>query len=60
MSDQYYWCTNHQRVERTGETCPEKDLLGPYQSADAARDWKQQHDARADRWQAEDEAWEGN
>lgn len=60
MSEQYSWCTRHQRVEGTGETCPEKYLMGPYPSAEAARNWKQQHEARADRWQADDEAWEGD
>jgi len=57
--EQYYWCQKHSRVERSGATCPERDLLGPYPSADAARNWRQQRDAREDRWQAQDEAWEG-
>lgn len=59
MSEQYYWCTNHDRVERAGEACPEKVRLGPYPSAEAARDWRQRRDAREDRWEAEDKAWEG-
>ena len=57
--DQYFWCTTHERVETTGGTCPERDLLGPYQTADAARNWRTRRDAREDRWQAQDEAWEG-
>lgn len=59
MSDEYYWCQRHDRVETSGETCPERYLLGPYPSADAARDWRKQRDAREDRWEAQDEAWEG-
>ncbi len=61
MSDgeRFYWCQRHGRVERAGETCPERDLLGPYPSAEAARNWRQQHEAREDRWQAQDDAWEG-
>lgn len=60
MSDeQYYWCQKHGRVETSGGTCPGRDLLGPYPSAEAARNWRQQRDAREDRWQAQDEAWEG-
>lgn len=60
MSDeQYYWCQKHGRVETSGGACPERDLLGPYPSAEAARNWRQQRDAREDRWQAQDEAWEG-
>jgi hypothetical protein len=58
-NDQYYWCTTHDRVEVAGDTCPERDVLGPYPSADAARNWKERRDAREDRWQAQDEAWEG-
>lgn len=60
MSEQFYWCTTHHRVERAGETCPGRDLMGPYPSAEAARNWKQQHDQREDTWEAEDEAWEGD
>jgi hypothetical protein len=61
MSDdeRFYWCQRHERVERQGETCPEGQLLGPYPSADAARDWKRQHEAREERWGAQDDVWEG-
>jgi hypothetical protein len=59
MSERFYWCTRHQRVEPDGEACPEKFRLGPYPTADDARNWKQLRDAREDRWEAEDEAWEG-
>lgn len=58
-SDQFYWCSNHERVEQGDDRCAERHLLGPYESADAARDWKQQRDAREDRWEEQDEAWEG-
>ncbi len=57
--ERFYWCQRHARVEPAGDTCPERDLLGPYPSADAARDWKHQHEEREDRWQAQDDAWEG-
>ncbi|CAN5819780.1 hypothetical protein BH23ACT10_BH23ACT10_00990 [soil metagenome] len=60
MSDeQFYWCSSHERVERGEDRCAERNLLGPYESAEAARNWKQQRDAREDRWEAQDEAWEG-
>lgn len=58
-SEQFYWCRKHDRVERGGETCSGRQLLGPYPSADAARNWKQRHEAREERWEAQDEAWEG-
>ncbi|HEX6256308.1 MAG TPA: hypothetical protein VFZ70_10925 [Euzebyales bacterium] len=59
MNDEYHWCHRHNRVEASGETCPERYLLGPYPTAAAARNWRQQRDAREDRWEAQDEAWEG-
>lgn len=62
MSDgeRYYWCQTHHRVESGDDVCPERDRLGPYPTPDAARNWKSTHDAREDRWDAEDEAWEGS
>lgn len=59
MSEQYYWCQRHERVEREGEACGERFRLGPYPTREAAQAWKQQRDAREDRWEGEDKAWEG-
>jgi hypothetical protein len=59
MSEQYYWCTRHQRVEREGEACAERFRLGPYPTAEDARNWRQHRDAREERWEHEDEDWEG-
>jgi hypothetical protein len=59
MSEQYYWCTRHERVEAAGQACPEKFRLGPYTSAEDARNWRERRNSREDRWQAEDDAWEG-
>jgi hypothetical protein len=59
MSEQYYWCIRHDRVERAGQACAERFRLGPYPSAEEARAWKQRRDAREDRWDAEDRAWKG-
>ncbi|HSK95685.1 MAG TPA: hypothetical protein VK891_03630 [Euzebyales bacterium] len=59
MSEQFYWCTRHNRVEREGEACPEKFRLGPYPSEEEARNWQERRNTREDRWQAEDDAWEG-
>ncbi len=56
--EQFYWCRRHERVEAAGEACAERDVLGPYPSAEAARDWKQLRDAREDRWEEQDEEWE--
>jgi hypothetical protein len=57
--ERFYWCRKHGRVETSGAACAAQDLLGPYPSAAAARNWKQQHDAREERWEAQDEEWEG-
>ncbi|HSK90355.1 MAG TPA: hypothetical protein VK875_03490 [Euzebyales bacterium] len=59
MSEQYYWCTRHDRVEPDSQACAEKFRLGPYPSAEAARDWRRRRDEREDRWEAEDRAWKG-
>jgi hypothetical protein len=34
----FFFCTNHHRVERRGDSCPGRDLLGPYATeAEASR-----------------------
>lgn len=62
MSDdeQFFWCRLHERVEPAGSACGERHLLGPYPSEEAARNWREQRDAREERWQAQDDAWEGS
>ncbi|HEX7275952.1 MAG TPA: hypothetical protein VF244_01125 [Acidimicrobiales bacterium] len=56
----WYWCLNHQRAEGSDTHCPPDDRLGPYESEDAARHWKDRVEARNDTWEAEDKAWEGD
>jgi hypothetical protein len=56
-ADEWYWCTRHEQVERAGDTCADKYLLGPYATAEAARNWQRRRDAREDRWEAQDRAW---
>lgn len=55
----WFWCTRHERVERE-RTCPDRYLLGPYDSAAAARNWRQRRDQREERWEAQDRAWKRN
>ncbi len=59
MTDEprFYWCLSHATVEE-GERCRAQDRLGPYDSAEAARNWKQTHEQRQEKWEDEDEAWE--
>lgn len=56
----FYWCMRHKRVEQAGQACPEDHRLGPYPTAAAARDWRQRHEGREDRWEAQDKQWEGD
>lgn len=56
---QWYWCLTHGRAEQAERRDDPDNALGPYASADAAADWKQTNEARAARWKAEDEAWDG-
>lgn len=54
---QWWWCRRHRRVERTEERCGERFLLGPYESAEAARNWRERAAARTDAWDEADEEW---
>ena len=56
----WYWCRKHERVEDASSPCPPEDRLGPYESEEAARNWKAKVDARNEEWEAEDRAWEGD
>lgn len=56
MDEDFYWCLTHQRVEQ-GTGCRALDRLGPYPSPDAARAWRDRHEDRDERWEAEDRRW---
>lgn len=58
-AEQYWWCTRHGRVEGDDTTCRAKDRYGPYESEEAARNWRDRFAANEDRWEAQDEAWDG-
>ena len=34
--------------------------MGPYESREAAANWKDKVDARNEKWEAEDKEWEGD
>lgn len=55
----YYWCLTHQRAEPADERDDLDHALGPYPSAEAARNWKELNEARDEAWKADDEAWHG-
>jgi hypothetical protein len=54
---EYYWCLRHATVEQDATACPAQDRLGPYATAEAAREWRDTHDGREEAWKAEDERW---
>lgn len=58
MSEQWHWCLTHERVE-LADACKAADRLGPYPSREAARDWRETHQARGEAWETEDERWDG-
>lgn len=55
---EFYWCLTHERVEAKGEG-PADERLGPYPTAEAARNWKATRDARQETWDDADRRWEG-
>lgn len=54
----WFWCLKHDAAEY-GITCPVKDRLGPYDSADEAAGWRERVERRNQEWENEDERWEG-
>ena len=60
-ADTWYWCLRHKGVESGSESsCPPEDRMGPYESREAAANWKDKVDARNEKWEAEDKEWEGD
>ena len=56
---EWYWCLTHERAETAEDRDDPDNALGPYDSPDAARDWRQTHEDRALKWKLEDEEWTG-
>lgn len=54
---QWYWCLEHARPEPESEACPQDKRLGPYDTEQDARNWKQLHEQREERWEEQDEEW---
>ena len=60
-TDTWYWCLRHGGVERGSDSsCPPDDRMGPYESQEAAAHWKDRVEARNQKWENEDKAWEGD
>jgi hypothetical protein len=58
-SEQWWWDLAAGRAVRDDERGPDRDVLGPYPSREAAERWRDRHDAREERWEEQDEEWEG-
>ncbi|WP_165491975.1 hypothetical protein [Egibacter rhizosphaerae] len=58
MAD-YYWCFAHDTVEE-GPGCRGVDRLGPYESPEAARGWRQRVERRNREWDAADRQYRGS
>lgn len=56
---EWYWCLSHERAEPAAERDDPDNALGPYESPEAARDWRARNEARALKWKLDDEAWDG-
>lgn len=54
----FYYCLAHDQVEQ-GATCRAENRLGPYETRQAALDWRERHEGREETWEAEDERWHG-
>lgn len=57
MSTKWYWCLSHDRVESDDERDDPDNALGPYESPEAARNWRERVEERAEDWKAQDESW---
>jgi hypothetical protein len=56
---EWYWCLTHERVESGDERDDVENCLGPYESPEAAREWRLRNEERALKWKVQDEDWFG-
>lgn len=60
MTDErWYWCFEHDTAEQGSSGCRADRRLGPYESEQAARAWRERNEARDERWEADDRRWRG-
>ncbi len=55
----YFWCLRHHRVETEADKCVAVDRLGPFGSAEEARNALDKVAERNAAWEAEDTRWSG-
>jgi len=52
----WWWCLKHGRAERDDQVDSKgDDRVGPYATEEKARNWRQQFEARNERWDHEEE-----
>lgn len=49
----YYFCLKHQAVEPEGGQCEATQRMGPYDTAEAAANWRETVERRNDAWDDE-------
>jgi hypothetical protein len=54
----WWWCHKHGTVEAAAAKCGSLDRLGPYETPEAARAWRERAEMRNEQWEAEDEEWD--
>jgi hypothetical protein len=57
--EQWWWDLALARAVPESQRGPDRDVLGPYPSKEAAESWREQHDRREGVWQDQDEEWDG-
>ena len=55
--ERWYWCQEHERAEEKREACARDKRLGPYESKEAAENWRERFEAREEAWEEQDEEW---
>ncbi len=54
----WWWCLKHSRPEQDPDVDSKgEDRVGPYDSEEAARGWREQFEARNEKWDREDREW---
>ena len=57
--EQWWWDLAAGRAVPESQRGPDRDVLGPYPTKEAAEAWREAHDRREGLWQDQDDAWEG-
>lgn len=59
MAEKWWWSLSEGRVVSDEERGPDRDVMGPYATREAAESWRETAAARDEEWKSEDERWEG-